>query len=483
MPKKSDSGTPAADGGSPVACNGKPMGGGSPELGGSKQMGDGTAVMRDGRTIGNGSPADYDDPPYKKPKGTNDILPHESHKWRRAERIMRETCDVFGFREIRVPVFERTEVFARGVGDSSDIVRKEMYTFEDRKMGRSLTLRPEGTAGVVRSFIENGMSSLPMPVRLFYIITAYRHENVQKGRYREFNQFGAEVFGSARPDCDAEAISMAKLLFDRLGLQKTDLRINSIGCPECRQGYNRLLKEFFAPKIAGMCADCKDRLERNPLRIIDCKEERCREAIDGAPMPLDHLCDGCREHFEGLEAALGALGLQYSIDRRIVRGLDYYNRTVFEFVSGNVGTQGTICGGGRYDGLVSLLGGPATPAVGFSMGIERLLMEMESVGAAAPEPSGTLLYVVTSGERANNLMRPLVYKLRSEGYNIDMDIMGRSVKACMKYANKQGSAYSAVIGDDELASGEASLRDMATGESRSVRLSGFLDAARQLARG
>jgi histidyl-tRNA synthetase len=416
----------------------------------------------------------------QKPKGTNDILPSESYKWNHVERIMREVCDVFGYREIRVPVFEHTEVFKRSVGDTTDIVQKEMYTFSD-KGGRSLTLRPEGTAGVVRSFIENGMSSLPMPVRLYYMLTAYRYENVQKGRYREFNQFGAEVFGAAGPDCDADAISMAQLLFDRLGLRKTDLRLNSIGCPACRQEYGRLLKEYRRPRIAGMCKDCQDRLERNPLRIIDCKEERCREAIVGAPMPLDHLCGGCREHFDGLTAALGSLGLQYTVDKGIVRGLDYYTRTVFEFVSGNVGAQGTICAGGRYDGLVGLCGGPDTPAVGFSMGIERLLMEMDSAGAEIPAPPGTLLYIVASGERARNMLRPIVYKFRSEGYNVDMDMLGRSVKAGMKQANRQGAAYSAVIGDNELDSGSASLRNMATGEASSAPLAGLHEAVARLA--
>ncbi|MDR1061037.1 MAG: histidine--tRNA ligase [Clostridiales bacterium] len=416
----------------------------------------------------------------QRPKGTNDILPSESHKWNHVERIMREVCGIFNYREIRVPVFEHTEVFKRSVGDTTDIVQKEMYTFDD-KGGRSLTLRPEGTAGVVRSFIENGMSSLPMPVRAYYILTAYRYENVQKGRYREFNQFGAEVFGAARPDCDADVISMAQLLFDRLGLRKTDLRVNSIGCPACRQEYGRLLKEHLRPRIAGMCRDCQDRLERNPLRILDCKEERCREAMGGAPMPLDHLCGDCREHFEGLTAALDSLGLQYAVDKGIVRGLDYYNRTVFEFVSGNVGAQGTICAGGRYDGLVGLCGGPDTPAVGFSMGIERLLMEMESAGAEIPAPPGTLLYIVASGERARNMLRPLVYKLRSKGYNVDMDMLGRSVKAGMKHANRQGAAYSAVIGDSELDSGSASLRNMATGEAIGAPLADFCEAVERLA--
>jgi histidyl-tRNA synthetase len=421
------------------------------------------------------------DKPNKAPKGTNDVLPSESYKWHYVERIMREACGAFSYSEIRVPVFEHTEVFARSVGGGTDIVKKEMYTFDD-KAGRSLTLRPEGTAGVVRSFIENGMSSLPMPVRAYYILTAYRYENVQKGRYREFNQFGAEVFGAAQPDCDVEVISLVKLLLDRLGLRDVQLRVNSIGCPACRREFNKLLKEYFAPKIGDMCGDCQERLERNPLRIIDCKNGRCRAAIEGAPLPLDHLCGECGGHFEGVRRGLEALGLKYAVDGGIVRGLDYYNRTVFEFVSENVGTQGTICGGGRYDGLVRQCGGQDMPAVGFSMGIERLLMEMESVGADIPKPGGPLLYVVTSGERARALARPLVYKFRSNGYNVDMDIIGRSVKSGMKHAGKQGAAFTAVIGDSEIDGAPVSLRDMATGEKRDVALGDFYGAVLDMAR-
>ena len=305
---------------------------------------------------------------YSVPKGTKDILPEEIYRWQKAEQVFAEVCGQYGFREIRIPTFEHTELFMRGVGDTTDVVQKEMYTFED-KGGRSISLRPEGTAGVVRSFIEHGMTSLPSPVRVYYNITAFRYENVQKGRFREFHQFGLEAFGAKGPAVDAEVISILTLFFARMGLTQTHLCINSIGCPVCRTEYNRILREYYQPGLAGMCHDCKGRYEKNPLRMLDCKEPHCHTLAADAPKLLDHLCPDCREHFNGLTANLDDLGIPYTIDPGIVRGLDYYTRTVFEFVSDHVGTQGTICGGGRYDGLVEMMGGQSVPVIGFAMGV------------------------------------------------------------------------------------------------------------------
>ncbi|NLY17486.1 MAG: histidine--tRNA ligase, partial [Clostridiaceae bacterium] len=306
----------------------------------------------------------------KAPRGTRDILPDEIHKWYYVEEKFKQICHLFGYREIRLPVFEHTELFQRGVGDTTDIVQKEMYTFND-KGGRSITLRPEGTAGVVRSYIENGMSSWPQPVKFFYNITVYRYENVQKGRYREFHQFGTELFGAADPAADAEIISLAHLFFKTLGIKDLTLNLNSIGCPDCRAHYNERLKAYIRPKLDKLCETCKDRFERNPMRILDCKEGSCQNEIKDAPALLDYICGDCADHFEKVQQKLSAMDIPFSIDKGIVRGLDYYTRTVFEFVSKNLGSQGTVCGGGRYDRLVEEFGGSPTPGIGFGLGIER----------------------------------------------------------------------------------------------------------------
>ena len=403
------------------------------------------------------------------PKGTRDILPAEIGRWRRAEQVFLQVCGLYGYEEIRVPTFEATELFQRGVGDTTDIVQKEMYTFSD-KGGRSMTLRPEGTAGVVRSYIENGMGSMPAPVRLFYNITAFRYENVQKGRYREFHQLGAEAFGSDGPMIDAEMIGMLALYFERMGITGTLLRINSIGCPECRGEYNVLLKEYLGPHLAGMCETCRGRFDRNPLRILDCKEDRCRKVTTEAPRLLDHVCPACRTHFEGLQAALTAQGIGYGIDSGIVRGLDYYTRTVFEFVSENVGTQGTICGGGRYDGLVESIGGPATPGVGFALGLERLLMEIEARGIVPAQTPPMDIYLAPMGEKAAQFSAMLANKMRRSGVRTETDQCGRSLKAQLKYAGKRGVRFSVVIGDSELENNQATLRRMRDGAEEKVSL-------------
>lgn len=410
----------------------------------------------------------------KAPKGTRDILPTEIYKWQYIQKIMAKLCRNFMYEEIRIPVFEHTELFQRGVGDTTDIVQKEMYTFQD-KGGRSITLRPEGTAGVVRSYIENGMTSLPQPVKLYYNITAYRHENVQKGRYREFNQFGVEAFGAPGPSIDVEIISIVDVLFKKLGLKGIQLNINSIGCPACRGEYNLKLKEFLRPLVGNLCQTCKERFERNPLRILDCKEDKCSEYIKDAPAQLDNLCNECKEHFEGLKDGLDNLGIDYSIDKNIVRGLDYYTRTVFEFISSNVGTQGTICGGGRYDGLVELCGGPKIPGIGFAMGIERFLMEIESQGIEIPKPGGADIYIASLGDKADKFAEKLVYQLRSVGINAEKDLMSRSLRAQMKYADKLGAKYTVVVGDDEIDSNKAVLRNMETGEQKDVSLDSILN--------
>ncbi len=408
------------------------------------------------------------------PKGTRDILPDEIHKWQYLEREFAQICSKFGYSEIRIPVFEHTELFQRGVGDSTDIVQKEMYTFND-KSGRSLTLRPEGTAGVVRSYIERGMASLPQPVKLFYNITAYRYENVQRGRYREFNQFGVEAFGSSEPQMDVEVISILYMFFEKLGLSKTGLNINSIGCPACRKEYNNKLRDYFRPHLSGLCDNCKNRFEKNPLRLIDCKEERCKRISAGAPTLLDNICDDCGAHFEGLKAGLDNLGIQYNVDPGIVRGLDYYTKTVFEFVSENVGTQGTICGGGRYDGLVELCGGSHTPGIGFALGVERLMMELDSRGIMIEKPRPLDIYIATMGEAASRFSQELVYKLRQNNVGAETDLMKRSLRSQMKYADKKRFLYTVVLGDNEIESGKTVLKDMRTGEQKDVSLDSIVD--------
>ena len=316
------------------------------------------------------------------PKGTKDVLPQDSYKWQYVEGVARETAKLFNLKEIRTPVFEHTELFQRGVGDTTDIVTKEMYTFKD-KGDRSITLKPEGTAGAVRSFIENGMYNGVLPAKMYYITPAFRYERPQAGRLREFHQFGVELFGAKSAQTDAEAIAVADTLLNKLGLQ-VKLYINSIGCPTCRAAYNKALKAFFEPHLEGLCYDCKTRFEKNPLRLLDCKEEACKQVNKNAPSILDYLCEDCHNHFEEVKACLDLAGISYEIDPRIVRGLDYYTRTVFEFVSSAIGAQGTVCAGGRYDGLIEELGGNSAPAVGFAAGIERLLIVMEQTGVQIP---------------------------------------------------------------------------------------------------
>lgn len=403
------------------------------------------------------------------PRGTQDVLPSDSYKWQFVEDKMLETARLFGFKEIRVPVFEHTEVFTRSVGDTTDVVQKEMYTFED-KGGRSITLRPEMTAGAVRAAIEHGLINEALPAKVCYIGSCYRYEKPQAGRLREFHQFGVECFGAAIPSADAEVISLAKHLLDTLGVQKLSLEINSIGCPTCRAEYHKALKAYFESKKDELCGTCLTRLESNPMRILDCKSPICKQIAADAPVVLDYLCDDCRDHFEGVKAHLNAADIEFTVNPHIVRGLDYYTRTVFEFVSGDIGAQSTVCGGGRYDGLVGQMGGPAMPSLGFGMGIERLLMVLESSGVQIPTPKPVELYIAPMGEKAALMATTLCKRLRDEGFAAMTDLCGRSIKAQMKYANKLGAANTCVLGDSEIEAGKAKLKSMSTGEEIEVTL-------------
>ena len=397
------------------------------------------------------------------PKGTKDVLPNDSYKWQYVESIARKIAENFNLKEIRTPVFEHTELFNRGVGDTTDVVTKEMYTFLD-KGNRSITLKPEGTAGVARAYLENGLHGGVMPVKMYYIIPAFRYERPQAGRLREFHQFGVEMFGAKGPDADAETILLADSLLKKLGLS-VKLYINSIGCPTCRANYNKALKEFFAPHLDGLCYDCKTRYEKNPLRLLDCKEDACKKINGNAPKILDYLCDECKTHFESLKEYLSLANVEYEINPRIVRGLDYYTRTVFEFVSTSIGAQGTVCGGGRYDGLIEQLGGTPTPAVGFAVGIERLLMVMEQSGAFIPPAPAPLVYILGMDDACRKKAFSLCSSLRNADVFAETDHMDRSVKAQFKYADKIGAKYVGVIGSAELEKGEMNVKRMDDGSS------------------
>ena len=402
------------------------------------------------------------------PKGTKDVLPEQSYKWQYIEKVARETAQVFNLKEIRTPTFEYTELFSRGVGETTDVVNKEMYTFED-KGGRSITLKPEGTAGAARMFIENGLASSPMPVKTFYITPAFRYERPQAGRLREFHQFGIEVFGSPTYQTDAEVIFASSTFLKKLGV-KTKLEINSIGCGICRSEYNKALKDYYKPHLGHMCQTCNSRFDKNPLRMLDCKEEGCKRITANAPEITDFLCDDCRAHFEGVKKLLSAQGLEFTVNPRIVRGLDYYSKTVFEFVSDEIGAQGTVCGGGRYDGLVAQLGGQQIPAIGFAAGIERLLLLMENTGVKLPEPQLPRIYIAGMDENTRAKAFEIATFLRLKGISAEIDHLNRSLKAQFKYADKLGAEYVAVIGENELLSGEVNIKNMKDGTSHTVKI-------------
>ena len=403
------------------------------------------------------------------PKGTKDMLPRDAAAWHYVEQKARETAALFSFREIRTPMFERTELFTRGVGETTDIVTKEMYTFED-KGGRSMTLRPEGTAGVARAFIENGLGQDVMPMKAYYLASVFRYERPQSGRLREHHQFGVELYGSSSPYADAEVISLAHTFLSSVGIGGLTLHLNSIGCKECRPKFNAALRGYIGDNLDRMCGKCRERFDKNPLRILDCKEEKCREIVKAAPSITDFLCDDCRAHFEQLQGILERQGVPFVVDPSVVRGLDYYTRTVFEFVSEDIGAQGTVCGGGRYDGLVEEVGGKSTPAVGFGLGLERLLLVLQNTGRLDAPRERADVYLAPLGERAAGEVPAIAAGLRRAGVSADYDMMGRGVKAQMKYADKSGARFVVVIGDNELKSGAAVLKNMDTGEERSVAL-------------
>ncbi|WP_297126733.1 histidine--tRNA ligase [uncultured Eubacterium sp.] len=406
-------------------------------------------------------------------KGTKDVLPSEVYKNQYIEATCLTVAENFGYKEMRTPVFEHTELFQRGVGDTTDVVQKEMYTFDD-KGGRSITLRPEGTAGAARSFLENGLSNEALPQKICYLTSCYRYEKPQAGRLREFHQFGIECFGATLPLADAEMIALAKQIFDELGVKDLHLELNSIGCPTCRAEYHKALKEYFASRVDELCDTCRDRLDRNPMRILDCKSPVCSEIAKDAPVVLDYLCDECKEHFEKTKSYLDAMNIEYIVNPQIVRGLDYYTKTVFEFVADSIGAQGTVCGGGRYDGLIEELGGQHTPSLGFAMGLERLQLVMEAQGCEFPEPSRPDLFIVAMGDKATLKAVEIAKDMRDEGYSVVYDLNGRSLRAQMKYADKINAKYNVVIGDNEVDTKSAVLKDMATGEQSDISLETFV---------
>lgn len=407
-------------------------------------------------------------------KGTKDIYGVEVKAWQEIEGKMRRLCETFGIGEIRTPAFEFTELFVRGVGETTDIVQKEMYTFTDDG-DRSLTLRPEGTAGAVRAYIEHGMHNQAQPTKLYYISPTFRCENTQAGRQRQFHQFGIEILGSYSAAQDAEVISVATALLEEMGIKGVELRINSLGCPECRARYNRTLKEFIGKNLDKLCDTCKERFEKNPLRVLDCKEEGCQAIIADAPSVLDCLDEECTAHFEKVQAILKENGIPFTVDPKIVRGLDYYTRTVFEFVFNGL----TVCGGGRYDMLVEECGGKPTGAVGFGLGIERLMMILEKLNGSLADMPERDVYIGSMGEAGLMRAQALTFALRKSGVKADCDTVERSVKAQMKYANKIGAKYSVILGDSELESGKVQLKEMETGEAEEVSVADLVEILKE----
>ncbi|WP_419567922.1 histidine--tRNA ligase [Ruminococcus sp.] len=405
----------------------------------------------------------------KKIKGTEDVLPKDSYRWQFVEDVMRKESAAYGFKEIRTPVFEHTELFARGVGQTTDVVQKEMYTF-DTKGGESVTLRPEGTAGAARAVLEHGLVNDSLPIKASYFVSCYRYEKPQAGRLREFHQFGLECYGTQSPAADAELICAAQSIFDRLGIKQLRLEINSIGCPACRAEYHKALKGYFGGCKDELCETCNSRLEKNPMRILDCKSPVCSKIAGGAPKITDYLCDECKEHFASVQKYLDAAGVEYTVNPTIVRGLDYYTKTVFEFVTDFIGAQGTVCGGGRYDGLIEELGGKHLPSLGFAMGIERLLMLMDKQGIEIPKPSTCDLYVAVMGESASLKSFEIIKAVRSCGLIAETDIVGRGLRAQMKYADKIGAKFSMVLGDNEIEQGKAVIKNMSSGEQTEIVL-------------
>ena len=403
------------------------------------------------------------------PKGTKDLLPAQAYKWHYVERKFAEICKNYGFKEIRTPMFEHTEVFARGIGDTTDVVQKEMYTFNDHG-NRSITLKPEGTSGAVRAFIEHKQYAEVQPTKYYYDTDCFRYEKPQSGRLRHFHQFGIEVFGTPNMLADSEVICLANDFLNQLGITEIELRINSVGCPECRKKHREALKEFLRPRYDELCNTCKERYDRNPMRMLDCKSEICQEIVKDAPRMLDYLCDDCKNAFEELKSNLTAMGIEYKVDPNIVRGLDYYTKTAFEFVTTSIGAQGTVCGGGRYDHLIEELGGPPIPGVGFGLGIERLLMLMDACGAQFPADDSVDVFIAVMGERAKAFGLKLCRELRQSGVAAEMDTLARNIKGQFKYADRLNAKYTLVIGENELDKGVVSLKDMSMSQQREIKI-------------
>ncbi|NLK71600.1 MAG: histidine--tRNA ligase [Clostridiales bacterium] len=412
------------------------------------------------------------------PRGTRDILPDQVYKWNYLEKIFRDICGSYGFEEIRTPMFEHTELFKRGVGDTTDIVEKQMYSFDDNG-GRNITLKPEGTASAVRAFVENKMYSNVQPTKLFYITPCFRYERPQAGRLRQFHQFGIEVFGSSDPLTDAEVIGVAIDFFNKIGIKNLELRINSIGCPDCRNQYREALRSFLSDKLEGLCETCKGRYDRNPMRILDCKSEACRQKVQGAPKMIDYLCEACRDDFNSLQDNLSTMNIDFVIDPDIVRGLDYYTKTAFEIISNEIGAQGTVCGGGRYDNLIEELGGPSTPGVGFGMGIERLILTLEKNNIDIPKENLTDVFVAVLGEESKKAGIKILKELRCNGIKGQMDLLGRNLKSQFKYADKLNAAYCIVVGEEELKENAVLLKDMRSSEQEKIELSEIIDVIKK----
>ena len=410
----------------------------------------------------------------KAPKGTRDVLLNESYKWQYIEKEWAKICSEYGFREIRTPVFEATELFNRGIGDTTDVVQKEMYTFNDMG-GRSITLKPEGTSPAVRSFIESNQYAETQPTKIYYNTPCFRYEKPQAGRLREFHQFGIENFGTHSMLADAEIIALGHDFLRRMGIEDIELHISSVGCRNCRPVHRTALQDFLRPKYDCLCETCKSRFDKNPMRILDCKSPEDKELVKGAPMMLDYLCEDCRKDFEELKSHLDAMGIEYIVDPTIVRGLDYYTKTAFEFITTKIGAQGTVCGGGRYDHLIEEIGGPDVPGVGFGLGKERLLMMMDIAGHDYGGEPGPQIFIAWIGDEAREYSVRLLHELRSKGIRAEMDTRERNLKGQMKYANKLGAAYTVVIGEDEVASGELTLKNMKNSEQTKVRKEGLAD--------
>jgi len=408
------------------------------------------------------------------PKGTKDAMPDQVYKWHYIEEKFAEICRRYGFKEIRTPIFEHTELFQRGVGDTTDIVQKEMYTFKDFG-NRSITLRPEGTSPVCRALCEHKTYADPQPTKVYYNIPCCRYEKPQSGRLREFHQFGVETFGTMNMMADAEIIAIGYDFINEMGITDVELQINSVGCPECRGKHRDALRKFLEPKYDELCPTCQERFHTNPMRILDCKSPIDQELVKDAPMMLDFLCDDCREAFEQLKANLDAFGIKYVVNPKIVRGLDYYTKTAFEFVTNKIGAQGTVCGGGRYDGLIEEIGGPSTPGVGWGMGKERILMTMEACGVEIPQPAGTEVFIAFMGDKAKAFALTLMHDLRLRGVAAEMDVMGRNFKNQFKFANRVGAAKTVIIGENELAEGMLQIKDMESGEQTSVPIDSIVE--------